>query len=80
MIWGGAGAWIAGLALCYTFCRLANNFVPSVEGVVTESALLLALAVLALLAKRQGELENRVERQCVFGPRRLDVRVAQFLE
>jgi hypothetical protein len=45
----GKAAPIAWLVLFFVFCRLATRFVPSVDGVVTESALLLALAVLSLL-------------------------------
>jgi hypothetical protein len=45
----GISAWVACVALCFLFCRLASYFVPSVEGVVTESLLLVALAVLSLL-------------------------------
>jgi hypothetical protein len=43
------GVCVAWLALFFTFCRLASRFVPSVDGVVTESIFLLALAVLTLL-------------------------------
>src|SRR5262249_44581354 len=42
-------AWIVWLALWFTFCRIANHFVPSVDGIVTESILLLALAALSVL-------------------------------
>src|SRR5262249_14870892 len=45
----GKGAWVAWVALFFAFSRLASHFVPSVEGVVTDSVLLLALAVLAVL-------------------------------
>jgi hypothetical protein len=45
---GNTWAALAGLALYFIFCRLASGFVPSVDGVVTESLLLLGLAVLSL--------------------------------
>jgi hypothetical protein len=42
-------AWAAGVALFFAFSRLASRFVPSVDGVVVDSLLLLALAVLSVL-------------------------------
>jgi hypothetical protein len=45
----GGKAWFIWLVLIFTYCRMANRFVPTVEGVLFDTVLLLGLAVFSLL-------------------------------